>query len=144
MIKGVFRKRLRERPFDLYTAVLIFLAGSYAIFSDDWPEKTHAPNAQALILFISIYLMVASAFVISALICNREQRPVFAIMAEMWGWCAISAASFSITIMYLSQLLYVGSQSLGVSVIMIAVWVGMCLASGLRSMDIYLVLRGRR
>lgn len=143
-IKGVLRNHLRERPFDFYTAFVIFLAGAYAFFSPNWPEDAHVPPVQGIIMIVSAYMMVASLFVMSALLCNRKKRPIYAIFAEMWGWLAISAASAAVTIMYLAQLIQNGSEQLGVATILGLIWFGMAIASGIRSLDIYLVLRGRR
>lgn len=143
-IRGVLRNKLRERPFDLYTAVVIFLAGAYAILSPDWPEKTHEPNAQVLINLVSVYMIIASSFVISSLLCNRSKRPIYSIMAEMWGWLAISAASFSITLMYIAQMIYQGVTQVPVAIILGIIWFGMSIASGIRSLDIFLALKGLR
>lgn len=141
-IKGALRNRLRERPFDFYAAFAIFIAGAYALFSPSWPAPTAAPQINIMVNLVSVYLMIASAFVISALLCNKQKRPVYAIFAEMWGWLAICAASFAVSLMYIARTVYFGSDNLIMSVVLIFIWFGMCLASGFRSLDIYLILRG--
>lgn len=141
-IKGALRNRLRERPFDFYAAFAIFIAGAYALLSPSWPSPASSPQIDIMVNLVSCYLMVASAFVISALLCNKQKRPAYAIFAEMWGWLAISAASFAVSLMYIARTLYFGSDNLMMSVVLIFIWFGMCLASGFRSLDIYLILRG--
>lgn len=142
MFKGALRKRLRERPFDLYTASVIFLAGLYSLVSPDWPERTHEPNAQVLIGLVSVYMMIAAAVVIVSLLCNKEKNPALRVFGEMWGWLAISAASFAVTLIYIAQMIYAGTSQLGPAIILAIVWFGMCIASGTRSLDIYLILKG--
>lgn len=140
-IRGALRNRLRERPFDFYSAFVIFIAGTYALFSPIWPEQS-IPQVNILINLVSIYMMVASALVMSSLLCNRKKMPVYSILAEMWGWLAICAASFSVSLIYIAKIIYSGSDNLFMGLVLTFVWFGMCLASGFRSLDIYVILRG--
>ena len=144
MVKGVFANHIRQRPFDLYVAVVIFLAGLYAIVSPTWPEIYHEKAVRSMIWVVSFYLMAAATIVIISLLCNRSKRPVFAILAEMWGWLAISAASFAVSLMFISMVVNKGTQQLGVAITLGIIWVGLSLASGFRSLDIYLAIRGHR
>jgi hypothetical protein len=139
--KGALRNNLRERPFDFYTAFVIFLAGMFALVSPYWPENAPSQQITVMINLVSIYMMVASAIVMSALLCNRKTKPVYAVLGEMWGWLAISAASFAVTIMYIAQMIYVGYPGIWLSIILALIWFGMFIASGFRSLDIYLMLR---
>lgn len=140
-IRRAFHQRLRERPFDFYTAFVIFIAGAYALFSPDWPEKTSIPQINVLVNLVSIYMMVASIIVMSALLCNRKTKPAYAIFGEMWGWFAICAASFAVFLMYVARVVSNGSDNLFAAIVLILVWLGMCLASALRSLDIYIIIR---
>jgi hypothetical protein len=36
--KRVLRNKLRQRPFDFYVAVILFITGFYSIVSDTWPR----------------------------------------------------------------------------------------------------------
>lgn len=143
-IKGAFRNKLRERPFDFYVAFVIFLAGAYSLFSDSWPENLHEQSTQILITLVSAYMVLASLVIMSALLCNRKKRPVFAVMAEMWGWLAVSAASTATFLMYEFMLLTSGIGDMGVSLVLSLIWLGMALASFFRSLDIYLLIRRSR
>lgn len=143
-IRGALRERLRERPFDFYAALVIFIAGAYAVFSPSWPEETDIPQISILVNIVSIYMMVAAAFVLSALSCNRQKRPIYSIFAEMWGWLAIAAASFAVSLMYIARLVYNGSDNLILGILLTIIWLGMCLASAFRSLDIYLIIRGNK
>lgn len=141
-IKGALRDRLRERPFDFYAAIVIFIAGGYALVSPYWPEATSAPQINVMINIISAYMMIAAAIVLSALICNQHKRPIYAVLAEMWGWFAIAAASFAVSLMYLAKIVYSGSENLLLGIALMLIWFGMFLASGFRSLDIYLLIKG--
>lgn len=143
-IKGAVRKHLRDRPFDFYVAAMIFLAGAYSVFSPDWPESVHGASTSILIYIVSIYMMIASAIVMASLLCNRQKRPIFAILAEMWGWLAISASSTAAFLMYTYMIATLNAENIAVSTVLDFVWLGLALASGLRSLDIYLVTKGRR
>lgn len=142
-INGTLRN-LRERPFDFYVAFLIFLAGCYALFSQTWPESFHEQSTTILIHIVSIYMVTAALIVMASLLCNRSKRPIFSIMAEMWGWLAISAASTATFLMYSFMLATNEVQDLGVASVLDLVWLGMALASGFRSLDIYLAIRRSR
>ena len=139
-VKGVLRNKLRERPFDFYVASLIFIAGMYSLLSPSWPEEFHHQSTVIMINIVSIYMCVASIIVLSSLLCNRSKRPVYSIMAEMWGWLAISAASAATFLMYCFMLITNGFHNLAISAILAFVWLGMSLASGFRSLDIYLLI----
>lgn len=139
-IKGVFRN-VRERPFDFYVAFVIFLAGGYSLISDSWPEEFHNAPTQVLINIVSGYMVLASLVIMSALLCNRRKRPVYAVMAEMWGWLAVSAASASTFLMYEFMIITKGAGDYGVVAVLSLIWLGMALASFFRFFDIYLITR---
>lgn len=143
-LKGALSNRLRERPFDFYAALVIFIAGAYALLSPSWPEETDIPQITILVNIISLYMMVAAGLVLSALLCNRQKRPIYAVFAEMWGWLAIAAASFAVSLMYIARLVYNGSDNLIMGILLMIIWLGMCIASSFRSLDIYLILRGNK
>lgn len=140
-VKGAFRNNLRDRPFDFYVAFLIFLAGCYALLSTTWPESVHNNSTSILIHIVSAYMVLSSLIVITSLLCNRSKRPIFSIMAEMWGWLAISAASSATFLMYSFMLATKDVADLGLAAALDLVWLGMALASGFRSLDIYLAIR---
>lgn len=143
-IKGVFRNKLRERPFDFYVAFLIFVAGVYSLCSGTWPESFHHSSTIIMINIVSAYMSVASLIVMISLLCNRSKRPVFSILSEMWGWLAISAASAATFLLYTFMLVTSGFHDIAVASILDFIWLGMALASGFRSLDIYLLIRRAR
>ena len=140
-IKGVLRNHLRERPFDFYVACLIFFAGLLSIVSDAWPESIQRPLAFILITAISLYYMIASAIVILSLSLNRKKHPVFALMGEMYGWMFISAASIATTLLYLGFLVNGAPQSWGLWIILVLIWLGLAISSGVRFLDLSSVYR---
>lgn len=143
-VKGVFRNKLRERPFDFYVAFLIFIAGMYSIFNSTWPESFHHESTIIMINVVSAYMSTASLIVMISLLCNRSKRPVFSIMAEMWGWLAISAAATATFLMYSFMIATNGINNLTISSILDFIWLGLALAAGFRSLDIYLIIRKPR
>ena len=142
-IKGVFR-HVRERPFDFYVAFVIFLAGAYSLISASWPEGFYNTSTQILINLVSGYMVLASLVIMSALLCNRKKRPVYAVMAEMWGWLAVSAASAATFLMYEFMIITQGAGNYGLAAVLSLIWLGMALASFFRFFDIYLITRKAR
>ena len=140
-IKGVLRSKLRERPFDFYVAILIFVTGLYSIISDTWPENVNNHLVSTLIVIISLYLMGASTIIMVSLSCKRQRYPVLALMGEMYGWMFVASASLATLIMYLGSIIGDSPSSWWSFGLMILVWGGMFLASGIRFFDLLIIYR---
>jgi hypothetical protein len=131
---------LKERPFDFYTVFVLFLVGVYGIVDDNFPERFQQPVTAIFIHLISLYLIAASSLVISSLLCNKKQRPVYSHMSEFFGWMLICAASVAAAILYIaSALLYTGFS--WVWLIWLLIWVGMAISSFIRTYDLYIITR---
>lgn len=140
-IKGVLRNHLLERPFDFYVAFLLFLVGVYSIVSDHWPEGIDNGLVRMLIMIISFYYILASVIVMISLSCRRRRCPVLSLMGEMYGWLFISAASFASVLMYIGSVFGGAPQSWAAWGILLIVWFGLFIASGLRFLDLFNVYR---
>jgi hypothetical protein len=141
-IKGVLRNKLRQRPFDFYVAVLLFIVGLYSIVSDTWPENVENKVVSTIIVIISLYLMVASVMIMSSLSCKRQNHPVLALMGEMYGWMFVASASLATLLLYLGSLIGNNPSSWWAFAAMIVVWGGMLLASIVRFLDLLIIYRG--
>ena len=86
--------------------------------------------------------MAASVIIIASMSCRRKNHPVLALMGEMYGWMFVSFASFATALMYLGSTIYATPASWFAFGVMEVVWIGMCLASGVRFLDLYNVYRG--
>lgn len=141
-VLGFFQSRkVWMRPFDFYVALLLFVAGLYSIVSDTWPETVGNGLTQTFIVIVSVYLMTAAAVIMLSLICKRASRPVFSLMGEMYGWMFVAAASLATSLMYVGAALHHEPSSWWLWGILFTVWVGMTIASAIRSFDLFLVYR---
>lgn len=140
-IKGVLRNKLRQRPFDFYVAVLLFITGLYSIIDDSWPENVENHLVSTLIVIISLYLMGASVIIMLSLSCHRQKYPVLALMGEMYGWMFVASASLATTILYLGSLIGDTPSSWWGFSAMMVIWVGMFIASSVRFFDLLIIYR---
>lgn len=141
-VLGFFQSRkVWMRPFDFYVALLLFCAGLYSIVNDSWPESVANDTTQTFIIIVSLYLMTAAAVIMLSLTCKRASRPVFSLMGEMYGWMFVAAASAATSLMYIGAILHHAPSSWWLWGILFTVWVGMTIASSIRSFDLFLVYR---
>lgn len=141
-VKGFFQSRkIWKRPFDFYTAALIFFAGLFSLVSDDWPEHVNGPIAQVFIVIVSLYLMAAAAVIMSSLLCKKVTRPVFSLMGELYGWMFVSAGSLATSLMYIGGVINDAPASWWAWSILLILWIGMTIASAVRASDLYLIYR---
>jgi hypothetical protein len=129
------------RPFDFYVAFLLFVAGLYSIVNDGWPEDIGNPVTETFIVIVSLYMMTAAAVIMASLLCKKASRPVFSLMGELYGWMFVAAASLATSIMYVGAVLHNDPSSWWLWSILFTMWVGMTIASAIRSFDLILVYR---
>lgn len=142
MVKGFFQsRRVWRRPFDFYTAALLFMAGLYSIINDTWPEAVGNTVVQAFIILVSLYLMTAAVVIMSTLLCKKASRPIFSLVGEMYGWMFVAAGSLATSLMYIGSVINNAPNSWWLWSILLIVWVGMTIASSIRSFDLFLVYR---
>lgn len=139
-IKGTLRNKLRERPFDFYVAFVLFIFGAWGMIDPLWPEEYVNGVLLVVVTIIDIYLIISSLFIIMSLSCRRQRHPILALMGEMYGWLFISAASLAISIIY-GISFYNQLESLWILGFWTVIWLGMAIAAGLRSYDLFLFYR---
>lgn len=129
---------LRERPLDFYTALVLFFIGIYALFDSGFPERFNDDMVVLLVHIIGGYLMASAALIISTMLCNKVKRPIFAIIGEFYGWMLVVSASVAITFLYItSAFLGDGPENWIVWILWVAAWIGMAVASFLRTVDLW-------
>lgn len=136
IIWGRFPWGLRERPFDMFAALLCFIVGLQMIVDPKFPEKTGGVLEWSLITWISIYLMVASVLIIVVLCSNRDTCKAFTLFGGMYGWSFISSASLAMTLFYIASFIWYESQVLSFTLIITIVWCAMFIASLILSYDL--------
>ena len=134
---------LRERPLDFYTVFVLFLVGVYGIVDDNFPERFQQPITNVFVNLISVYLIIASSLVMSSLLCNKQKRPVYGYMSELFGWMLICAASVAASLLYIASSIIYSGPSI-VWAIWLLIWMGMAAASFIRTYDLYITTRRNR
>jgi hypothetical protein len=137
IVEGVFRNKLRERPFDFYVAFVLLLLGIYGIADDGFPESTVGSEYNWLLHLICAYFIIAASAIIWSLMCHRKNHPVSSLMAEMYGWGFIAAAACATSLSYLSVFFTGGAENWLSWAIWLTIWIGMAVASLFRSLDLY-------
>jgi hypothetical protein len=137
IVEGVFRNKLRERPFDFYVAFVLLLLGIYGITDDGFPESTVGSEYNWLLHLICAYFIIAASAIIWSLMCHRKNHPVSSLMAEMYGWGFIAAAACATSLSYLSVFFTGGAENWLSWAIWLTIWIGMAVASLFRSLDLY-------
>jgi hypothetical protein len=142
-IIGRLPQGLRERPFDVYTAFILFMVGIYGIADDNFPERFSDELTIVFINIISAYLMAASSVILVALFKDKRQYPVFNLFGQLFGWAFISAAALATSLIYAMSILFHGSpESWTLWSIWLIIWFTMFVASMLRTMELYNIYRG--
>lgn len=141
-VMGFFQSRkVWMRPFDFYVALLLFVSGLYSIVNDTWPESLENSLTETFIVIVSLYMMTAAAVIMASLLCKKASRPVFSLMGELYGWMFVAAASLATSLMYIGAILHDAPSSWWLWSILFTMWVGMTIASSIRSFDLFLVYR---
>lgn len=136
VVEGVFRNKVRERPFDFYVAFVLFMLGLYGIVDDGFPESA-VEGYLWLMHIICAYFMISAAAIMWSLMCHRKNHPVSSLMAEMYGWGFIAAAAVATSLSYLSVFFVGGAENWLSWAIWLTIWIGMAVSSLFRSLDLY-------
>lgn len=143
-IRGVFRNNLRERPFDFYVAALLVIIGVYSIISDTWPETLGDTFIEGIVAIISLYYMCAGIVIMASLSCRKNKHPLFALFGEMYGWMFVCFAALANVILYIASIIGHAPNSWWAWLLMLFVWLGLFISSGLRFLDLYFVYKGMK
>lgn len=142
-IWGRLPEGLRERPFDVYTAFILFIVGVYGIVDDTFPERFQDQLTIFLVNIISIYLMIASSVILVALMKDRRKYPAFTLFGQLFGWAFIAAAALAASLLYAINILISGSpDSWAIWLLWVLIWFGMFFSAMLRTMELYFIYRG--
>jgi hypothetical protein len=128
---------LRERPFDVYAASLLFIVGVYVLTHDVYPETLGSSWINVVVNIVSLYLIAASGVVLTALLKDPRKCPAFVLFGEMYGWAFIAAATLATTIMYIGSLYWYGPSSWVAWGIWVFLWFTMSIVSAMRSFDLH-------
>lgn len=93
---GRLPEGLRERPFDVYTAIVLIAVGVYGIIDPYFPEGTTIAISALLFRIIEIYFIVASVVILAALGCQNKKHLMFSFFGQMYGWGFIAAAGITV------------------------------------------------
>ena len=141
-IWGRIPVKIRERPFDAFSALLLLLLGLYQLLDPNWPEEVTQSISGPLIVIISLYLMCAGIVIIMAMSLDYRKYPVFSFFGQMYGWAFMAAATGAIELItiYNAMQLTVGFYPL--LIIWTTAWLFITFAAVSRSLS--LCLRYRR
>jgi len=95
---------LKERPLDLYAAIMIFLGGIYILIDPSFPEKSSKILNMSIITAIAFYMIISSVFIITALLINKNHCPPYTLFSEMYGWLFIASATLALSVFYLASI----------------------------------------
>jgi len=143
-VLGTLPVGLRERPLDFYTAFVLFMVGVYGIVDDNFPERFQQPLSSFFINIISGYLIIAASLVMSSLLCNKKQNLISSYIRELFGWMLIAAASIAASLLYIASIVNGHPNSWVLWFIWLFIWIGMAIASLIRTYDLYSLTRGIR
>jgi drug/metabolite transporter (DMT)-like permease len=93
---GFLPQGLKERPFDLYTALALVAVGVFGIIDPNFPEKTSTSISALLFMVIQSYFIVASIVLAIAILIDTKKYPKFSFFGQMLGWAFIAAAGISV------------------------------------------------
>jgi hypothetical protein len=127
---------LRERPFDVYAAVLLFITGVYTFFTDMIPPGFDSFAITVIVNVVAVYFMASSIVILTALLKDPHKCPAFVLFGEMYGWSFVAAASLATSFMYLASLFWITPYSWLAWGSWFFVWVMLTVASSIRSIDL--------
>lgn len=127
---------LRERPFDMFAALLCFMVGLVMLVDPKYPERTGGVLEWSLITWISLYLMAASSLLIAVLCSNKETCKAFTLFGGMYGWAFIASASLAMTIFYIASLVVDDAKFLLLTLATTVLWCAMFICSTTLFLDL--------
>lgn len=133
---------VKEHPFDIFVAIVLFLLGTYAFVDGCFPESVSG-GPSWLIDIVCAYFMVSSLLIIisSCKFCMKS-TPVFSIVGQVYGWGFISAAALATSISYLSVFFHGGADNWISWGIWLVIWLGLSIISLNKSLSIYKFYKG--
>ena len=137
-IWGRIPVKIRERPFDAFSASLLLLLGLYQLLDPNWPEEVTQSINGPLIVIISLYLMFAGIVILTSMSLDYRKHPVYSFFGQMYGWAFMAAATMCIELItiYNAMQLTIGFYPL--LIIWTSAWLFITFAAVSRSLSLWL------
>lgn len=138
--RGQSKTSLRERPFDIYAAVVILTIAIYSFLSPTFPESSNTVFNEVFWTFVDIYMMIAGLVVLWAT-TFPQCRPVEKYLGQMYGWMFIAAATFA-ALIYINYHAFISQRyDFDDSYwLILIVWGGIGIAAVIRSLCMWIDL----
>ena len=149
MLKNVWGRipcGFRERPFDVYTALLLVVLGLYGFFDPTFPELQEDTVNSVIIHITELYMIVAGSVIVSAIFI-KERCKRFSYFGEMYGWIFVASASLTVGIFQIYNALVTETtdvQNILLFWIVFFIWFSLVIVSVIRSLDMYVNIRGKK
>lgn len=139
---GFLPQGLRERPFDLYTAIALIAVGLYGFFDPYFPEKTTSALSALLFMVVELYFIIASGVLLVSILIPKQKYPNFSYFGQMIGWAFIAGAGIAVMTYQLFYNMFVPVVSDNVAFYWLVFFVFGCVgwAAFFRATDMYIKL----
>lgn len=136
-IWGRIPVKIRERPFDAFTAVVLFMLGTYQLVDPNWPEEVASSISGPLIVIISLYLMFAGVVILIAMSLDYRKHPVYSFFGQMYGWAFMGAATMCIELITLYNSLRLPIGFYPLLILWALAWLFVTYAAVFRSLSLW-------
>jgi hypothetical protein len=148
MLKNVWGRipcGFRERPFDVYTAMLLSLLGFYGLLDPTFPELQQ-DTINSIIINVTALYMIFSGIVIITAIFYGKSHPIYSYYGEMYGWVFMASATLTTTIFQIYNALVTengGITNVFLFWTILFIFFSLTVVAIIRSLDMYVNLRGK-
>jgi hypothetical protein len=149
MLKNVWGRipcGFRERPFDVYTAMLLVILGLYGFIDPTFPELQQN-TINAIIINVTALYMIVSGMVIITAIFYGNRHPIFSYYGEMYGWTFMASATLTATIFQIYNVLVTesgGATNVFLFWTILFIFFSLTVVAIIRALDMYVNLKGRK
>lgn len=137
-IWGRIPVKIRERPFDAFSALLLLLLGLYQLLDPNWPEETTQSVSGPLIVIISLYLMCAGIVIIVAMSLDYRKHPIYSFFGQMYGWAFMAAATGAIELITIYNAMQLAIGFYPILILWTTAWLLITFAGVSRSLSLWL------
>lgn len=149
MLKNVWGRipsGFRERPFDVYAAFLLVIVGLYGFFDPTFPELQEDTINYIIIHITELYMIFAGSIIVAAIFMTDRCKK-FSYFGEMYGWIFVASASLTVGVFQIYNALVTertSIQSILLFWIVFFIWFSLVIVSVIRSLDMYVNMRGKK
>ena len=136
-IWGRLPVKYRERPFDIFTAALLVMLGTYQLVDPNWPEEVASSINDIIFVIISLYLICAGTVVLVAMSLDYKKHPIFSFFGQLYGWAFIGAATMCIELITLYNSLRLPIGFYPLLIIWALSWLFVTYAAVFRSLSLW-------